>query len=44
MVGVSEIFTSRGDLNSLPIVARLRGVSVSSIGALFRAYWLFLAF
>ena len=44
MVGVDKISTSRGNINSLPIVARIQGMSVSSIGALFHEYWLVLAF
>ena len=39
MVGVSDISISRGNLNYFPIAEKLRGMSVSSIGALFHAYW-----
>ena len=38
MVGVAEIYTSRGNINSLPVAERLQGMSVFSIGALFYAY------
>ena len=44
MGGVAEIYSSRRDLNSLPISAMIQGMSVLSIGALFHAYFLVLAF
>ena len=42
--GVGKISTSWGNLNSQPITARLRGMSVPSIGALFQAYLFVFAF